>query len=141
MMPNNIKKRCQTYQIEKSIFSVIFHWDPLYSAVPEEQILVLTRNIWFLVFSDSGNRFGHMRKVRPQIYSFLAHVEKKSFFAPLGPGSPRLVGRLIHQFFLYKKHYKMLLRAKNEASMVVDAFCDTKQGWSNTKNSETWALL
>ena len=47
----------------------------------------------------------------------------------------------IHQFFLYKKHYKMLLRAKNEASMVVDAFCETKQGFSNTKNSETWALL
>ena len=74
MMPNNIKKQCQTYQIKKSIFTVIFHWDPLYSAVLDEQILVLTRKIWFLVFSDSDNRFGYMRKVRPQIYRSLAWV-------------------------------------------------------------------
>ena len=35
---------------------------------------------WFLVFSANGNRIGHMREVRPQIFSFLAHLHKKKPF-------------------------------------------------------------
>ena len=35
----------------------------------------------------------------------------------------------------------MLLRAKNEASMVLDSFYIDKQGCSNTKNCQTWDLL
>ena len=34
--------------------------------------LVFDQKIWFLVLSDTGNRFLHMREVFPEIYSFLA---------------------------------------------------------------------
>ena len=40
VMPNNIKKQCQTYQIVNFRFSVSFYRDPSYSAVPDVQILV-----------------------------------------------------------------------------------------------------
>ena len=55
-----------------------------------------TRKTWFLVFSAGGNRFVPMREVRPQIYSFLACLEK-SFFRRMAQKSLRLVGRLIYE--------------------------------------------
>ena len=39
-----------------------------------------TRKTWFLVFSAGGNRIVPMREVRPQIYSFLARLQKMVFF-------------------------------------------------------------
>ena len=60
-----------------------------------------TRKNWFLVFSDDGNRFGHMREVRSQNLSFLRCALKKNvFLARLGLRGHRLLGRLINKDFV-----------------------------------------
>ena len=79
-MPRNIKKQCQAHKIEKSRFRSSFYRNPSYSADQRNNSWFLRGKIWFLVFSDSGNRFGHMREVRPEILRSLAQVWKNVFF-------------------------------------------------------------